>query len=235
MMKVFATGLIAAATLASGQEERAPNTLTPAERSEGWTLLFDGASAEHFRAYRGESFPSQGWAVVDGTLRRSPGDAWGGDIVTREQYGDFEFVCEWLVTPGGNSGIIYRCTEDRGASWETGPEMQILDDAAHRDGSAPDTRAGALYDIAPCTADVVRPAGEWNEARIVARGPHLQHFLNGVKVVDIRLDSEEYRAAHAASKWTALPDFATSASGHIALQDHGDEVWFRNIRVRRLD
>ena len=169
---------------------REPNTLTSAERSAGWTLLFDGESAEHFRGYRRADFPTRGWAVVDGTLRRVAGPA-GGDIVTREQFGDFEFVCEWLVTPGANSGIIYRTTEDRGNSWETGLEFQILDDAAHRDGAAPKTRAGSLYDIAAPTHDAVRPAGEWNEARIVARGPHIRHYLNGTLIVDIRLDSDE--------------------------------------------
>ncbi len=234
MTPIAAITSAAALVALASTTPREPNTLTAEERAEGWTLLFDGASTEHFRGYRADAFPAQGWAVIDGSLRRVPGE-WGGDIVTREQYADFEFVCEWLVTPGGNSGVIYRCTEDRGASWETGLEMQILDDHAHRDGSQPDTRAGALYDLVPCSEDVVKPAGAWNEARIIARGPHIQHFLNGVKVVDIRLDSDEYRKAHANSKWTQMPDFATRRKGHIALQDHGDEVWFRNIRVRRLD
>lgn len=210
-----------------------PNTLTRAEESAGWTLLFDGETTEHFRGYRKPEFPTRGWAVIDGTLRRVAGPS-GGDIATREQYGDFEFVCEWLVTPGANSGIIYRSTEDKGSSWETGFEFQILDDAAHRDGSTPKTRAGSLYDLVAPSRDVVRPAGEWNEARIVARGDHLRHYLNGVLIVDIRLDSDEYRAAHATSKWPGMADFGKRAKGHIVLQDHGDEVWFRNIRVREL-
>lgn len=234
-MRLIAAVAVAAALAGASPapEIRTPNTLTAEEVAAGWVLLFDGASSEHFRGYRRPGFPEQGWAVIDGTLRRTPGAA-GGDIVTREQYADFEFVCEWRVSPGGNSGIIYRCTEDKGNSWETGPEMQILDDAANA-GAAPVHLAGALYDLFPCAEDAVRPAGEWNEARVVARGDHVQHFLNGVKVVDVRLNSDEYNAAHAKSKWAAMPDFAKRRRGHIALQDHGDEVWFRNIRVRVLD
>ncbi len=226
-------GAALAATLVAA-DPRPANTLAAGEAEAGWVLLFDGKSTDQFRGYRQPDFPTQGWAVVDGTLQRVAGPA-GGDIITREQYGDFEFVCEWRIAPGGNSGIIYRCTEDHMYPWETGPEMQILDDEAHGDGASPRTRAGSLYDLFPCAEAAVKPAGEWNEVRIIAKGPHIQQFLNGVKVVDIRLDSEEYREAHAASKWTAMPDFGKRARGHIALQDHGDEVWFRNIRVRSLD
>lgn len=203
------------------------------EKDAGWVVLFDGTSAEHFRGYRREGFPDRGWAVVDGTLRRTAGQG-GGDIVTREQYGDFEFVLEWLVTPGANSGIIYRCTEDKGYAWETGLEMQILDDAAHRDGSTPKTRAGSLYDLVAPMKDVVKPAGEWNEARVVAQGTRIRHYLNGELIVDIDMKSDAYREAHAASKWPGMPEMGTRMKGHIALQDHGDEVWFRNIRVREL-
>ncbi len=215
--------------------ERAPNTLTRGEQSVGWILLFDGESTDNFRGFRKDDFPSQGWDIAaDGSLHRTAG-ASGGDIITREQYGDFEFACEWRVAPGGNSGIIYRATEDHAYPWETGPEYQILDDAAHGDGAKPKTRAGSLYDLFPCAKDVVNPAGEWNETLIVARGPHIRHYLNGVLVVDAHIGSPEYNAAHAQSKWTGMPDFATRERGHIALQDHGDEVWFRNIRVRPLD
>jgi hypothetical protein len=215
--------------------ERAPNSLTRGEQSVGWILLFDGESTENFRGFRKDEFPAQGWDVTeDGSLHRTAGPS-GGDIITRDQYGNFEFACEWRIAPGGNSGIIYRATEDHAYPWETGPEYQILDDDAHRDGSKPNTRAGSLYDLYPCASDVVRPAGEWNETLIVVRGPHIQHYLNGVLVVDAYIGSPEYKAAHAQSKWTGMPDFATRDRGHIALQDHGDEVWFRTIRVRPLD
>lgn len=230
---------LATATLLSAcsstADSRRNNTITAGERSVGWILLYDGASTQNFRGFRQDDFPSKGWDIApDGSLRVRAGGG-GGDIITREQYADFEFVCEWRVTPGANSGIIYRATEDHAYPWETGPEYQILDDHAHRDGSKPTTRAGSLYDLFPSAQDAVRPAGEWNEARIVARGDHIQHYLNGALVVDARLDSPEYAAAHATSKWTSMPDFAKRSRGHIALQDHGDEVHFRNIRVRPLD
>lgn len=222
---------------ATWSDTRMHNRLTPEEQAAGWTLLFDGSemSAENnFRGFRQDEFPVKGWVVRDGAIVIEAGGG-AGDLITRGQYADFEFACEWKVGPKGNSGIIYRCTEDHGNTWETGPEMQILDDAGHRDGAAPDTRAGALYDLFPCTADVVRPAGEWNSARIVARGTRVEHWLNGVKVVDVDMASEAYKSAHAQSKWPGMPDFGKREKGHIALQDHGDEVWFRNLRVRVLE
>ncbi|TVQ81350.1 MAG: DUF1080 domain-containing protein [Phycisphaeraceae bacterium] len=209
------------------------NVLSDAERESGWRLLFDGESLEHFRGYRKAEMPEIGWRVKDGTLWRPPGQG-GGDIVTREQFRDFEFVCDWKVSPRGNSGIIYRCTEDHAYSWETGLEMQILDDAGHGDGLNPKTRAGSLYDLFPAPEGVVRPAGEWNTARIVARGTRVQHWLNGEKIVDVDILSPEFKAAWKDSKWPNMPNFATRLRGHIALQDHGDEVWFRNIKIREI-
>lgn len=230
----LATAAALAASLAGCESSASAPTvaLTDAERAEGWVLLFDGRYPDTFRGYKSASFPP-GWGVDDGALHRRPGPA-AGDIVTRVQYGDFEFVCEWRIAKGGNSGVIYRCDETHGAPWETGPEMQVLDDAAHPD-SSPLHRAGALYDLFPPKVEVVKPRGEWNEARIVAKGTHIEHWLNGVKVVDADLSSDAYRAALAASKWTGYKDFNSLARGHIALQDHGDEVWYRNIRVRRFD
>ncbi|MFO0376342.1 MAG: DUF1080 domain-containing protein, partial [bacterium] len=199
----------------------------------GWTLLFDG-STPAFRGFKKQAMPDKGWVVRDGLLVHTAGGG-GGDIVTLEQYGDFEFSVEWRAAAGANSGIIYRASEAFDYPWMTGPEMQILDDDGHRDGKGPKTRAGTLYDLFPCTHDVVRPAGEWNHARVVTRGSRIEHWLNGVKVVDIDMDSEEYKKAHAASKWPGMKAFGTTRSGHIALQDHGDEVAFRNIMVRRID
>ncbi|MCA3005970.1 MAG: DUF1080 domain-containing protein [Planctomycetaceae bacterium] len=212
---------------------RTHNRLTPEQAKEGWTLLFDG-STPAFRGFKKQAMPDKGWVVRDGLLVHTAGGG-GGDIVTLEQYGDFEFSVEWRAAAGANSGIIYRASEAFDYPWMTGPEMQILDDDGHRDGKGPKTRAGTLYDLFPCTHDVVRPAGEWNHARVVTRGSRIEHWLNGVKVVDIDMDSEEYKKAHAASKWPGMKAFGTTRSGHIALQDHGDEVAFRNIMVRRID
>ncbi len=211
-----------------------PNTLTDAEKKAGWTLLFDGQSLEHFRGYKKPAMPDAGWAVKDGTLWRPPGQG-GGDIITREKYQDFEFACDWKVSPKGNSGIIYRCTEEHDYCWMTGLEMQILDDAGHGDGLKPNTRAGSLYDLVPCPPGIVRPAGEWNTSKVVCKGTTIEHWLNGVKVVDTDITSDKYKEAWRQSKWPSMPDTGTRLRGHIALQDHGDEVWFRNIKVRPLD
>ncbi len=223
-VSVFAAGC------ASGGGSDAPR----AAPSQAWTVLFDGTSMNAFRGYKKDAMPEKGWTITDGCLHRPAGEG-GGDIVTREQYKDFEFRCEWKVAKGGNSGIIYRATEDHTFAWETGFEMQILDDDAHRDGGKAKTSAGSLYDLFAVSKDVAKPAGEWNESRIVARGTHLQHWLNGTKVVDVNTQSDAYKAAWKASKWTGMPDFGTRLRGHIALQDHGDEVWFRDIRVRSND
>lgn len=217
---------------AAWKDVRAQNTLGPECRDNGWRLLFDGATTANWRGFRKDSFPDKGWAIRDGALVVMGG---GGDICTAEEYGDFEFECEWRVSPGGNSGIMYRCSEDHTYPWETGPEYQILDDARHKDGQKAKTRAGSLYDVVAPGADVVRPAGEWNRARIVARGTRLQHFLNDILIVDIDTAGDVYKAAHAASKWPGMKNYNTKPKGRICLQDHGDEVAFRNIKVKRLD
>ncbi len=220
----------------SWMDTRAHNVLTPEEQKDGWTLLFDGSAASAragFREYKGKEFPSKGWAVRDGALVHAKGGD-GGDLVTVGQYGDFEFACQWRITSGGNSGIMYRVTEDHGAPYETGPEMQILDDEVHADKAKGKTRAGAMYDLFACSADTGRPAGEWNSVLIVVKGTHHQYWLNGVKVVDVDSTSEDYKKALAESKWKTVPDFNTRSKGHIDLQNHGDEVWFRDLRVRPL-
>ncbi|MEI7658954.1 MAG: family 16 glycoside hydrolase [Phycisphaerae bacterium] len=215
------------------QDVRRHNTLSAQEQAAGWTLLFDGTSATGLRGFRKQAMPGKGWTIADGELRvQSKGG--GGDLATAEEYADFEFACDWKAAPGANSGIMYRCDEKHDYPWLTGPEMQVLDDAGHPDGKKPQTRAGTLYDIIPCAADVARPAGEWNHARVVAKGTRLQHFLNGIKVVDIDTASDEYKDAWKKSKWPSMPTYGTTASGHICLQDHGDDVAFRNIKVRRL-
>lgn len=216
------------------QDVRTHNTLTADEAAAGWQLLFDGTSPVGLRGYKSPEFPGKGWSVKEGCLVHAA-QGGGGDIITRDQYGDFEFACEWKVARGGNSGIMYRCDQAHNYPWETGREMQILDDEHHADGKKPKTRAGTMYDLFACDADVARPHGEWNRARVVCRGTVIEHWLNGVRVVAVDTSGDEYRKAYAASKFPSMPDFGKPMSGHIALQDHGDEVWFRNIKVRRLD
>ena len=206
----------------------APNTLSDAERAAGWRLLFDGETTTGWRGYRQASMP-EGWQVVDGALTRV---APAGDIVTEEQFTDFELSLEWNVEPGGNSGIFFRVSEDPNYVWESGPEMQVLDDAAHRDGLQRETAAGSNYALHAAPAGVVRPAGEWNEARIVVRGNHVEHWLNGEKVVEYELGSEDWLERVRNSKFAEMPRYGREPSGHIALQDHGDRVAFRNIKIR---
>ncbi len=216
-----------------GQEELAfeHNRLTGAERAAGWMLLFDGESLAGWRNYQGEGV-REGWSVVDGTLRHTEG---GGDIITDREFTDFELVVDWRVSPGGNSGIFYLASEEASRIFEGAPEYQILDDAGHADGANPLTSAGSNYALDPAPRGIVRPAGEWNQARIVKVGPTVQHWLNGRFVTQYELGSPEWQAKVAASKFAAWPDYGTYPSGPIGLQDHGDLVWFRNIKIRRLD
>lgn len=208
-----------------------PNTISDAEKKDGWKLLFDGKTTAGWKGFKKDKFPEQGWTVKDGILSVNKT---GGDICTTEQYGDFEFKIDWRASKGANSGIIYRSTEDHGAPWETGYECQILDNANHNDGKKPQTRAGTLYDIMPCAFDVARPAGEWNHVHIIVKGTHIQHWLNGFKVVDVDTTSDEYKQAHAKSKWPGMKDYGTRTKGVIDLQEHGDFVEFRNIKVKEL-
>jgi hypothetical protein len=172
-----------------------------------------------------------GWQVIDGALTRVDT---AGDIVTNDKYGNFELALEWKVTEGGNSGIFYRVGEDSDYPWQTGLEMQVLDDARHPDGRSPLTSAGALYAIYPAPRGVVRPAGEWNAVRIVVNGHHIEHWLNGVKVVDAETASSDWEARVKQSKFATMPRYGKEDTGYIGLQDHGDRVAYRNIRIRTL-
>jgi len=196
----------------------------------GGPSLFDGKTTTGWRAYKGTACPA-GWQVIEGALTRV---AEAGDIVTVEEYQDFLFEFEWKVAPGGNSGVMFHVTEDHDYPWETGPEYQILDNEAHKDGLDPRTSAGSNYAMHAPASDVTRPAGEWNEARILVRGPHVEQWLNGEKVVEYELWSADWEGRVAQCKWKDRPDYGRRASGRIALQDHGDQVAFRNLRIQRL-
>ncbi len=209
------------------------NVLTPGERAAGWRLLFDGRTTKGWRGFRRRTFPARGWVVRGGALVHEARGG-GGDLVSEAEFGDFELKLEWRVAPGGNSGIMYRVDERAPATWASGPEMQILDDAGHHDGRRPETSAGALYGLYACRVPAVRPAGQWNRVRIVARGGRIEHWLNGKLVVQADLDSADFRARVARSKFARMPLFAKARRGRIALQDHGDEVAFRGIKIRVL-
>src|SRR5437773_6615160 len=209
---------------------QSPNTLSPAERAAGWRLLFDGKTTAGWRGFKMDSMPA-GWQVVDGALTRV---AAAGDIVTREQFKNFELSLEWNVAPGGNSGIFYRASEDETAIYWTAPEMQVLDDAAHPDGQSRLTAAGSDYGLYPSPAGIVKPAGQWNQARIIVNGNHVEHWLNGVKVVEYELGSPDWEARVKASKFADHPRYGRNAEGYIGLQEHEFRVAYRNIKIRVL-
>jgi hypothetical protein len=208
----------------------AQNSLTDAERAAGWRLLFDGASTAGWREY-GKQTISDGWKVQDGALTRVGA---GGDIITNDEFGNFELSLEWKIEPGGNSGIFYRASEDSDEIYWNAPEMQGLDDAKHPDGQSPMTSAGAAYDLYPAVPGHVHPGGEWNTARLVVNGNHVEHWLNGFKVTEYEIGSRDWDSKIAGSKFKPHPQFGKNAQGHIGLQDHGNVVAFRNIKIRVL-
>src|SRR2546428_1133933 len=223
-------GLPLLPAIAPALSAQSPNPLSPAERAAGWRLLFDGKTTAGWRGFKMDSLPS-GWQVVNGALTRV---AAAGDIVTREQFRDFELSLEWNVARGGNSGIFYRASEDDDAIYWTAPEMQVLDDARHPEGKSRLTAAGSDFGLYPAPAGVVKPAGAWNQVRLLVKGHHVEHWLNGVKVVEYELSSPDWEARVKASKFAPHPRYGRNVLGYIGLQDHGDRVAYRSIEVRVL-
>jgi type 1 glutamine amidotransferase len=221
---------------ATGKVTLAPvlaNELMRSERLQHFRMLFDGKSTNGWRGYKKEAFPAAGWEVVDGALH-AKANGGGGDIVTTDEFTDFDLRFEWKVAAGSNSGVMYRTGEDADAPYMTAPEYQVLDDDKHPDGKDPKTSAAALYALYACQNKALKPVGQWNEGRIVVTGNHVEHWLNGVKVVTAELHSDDWNKRVAASKFAAWSLFGTKAKGRIDLQDHGDEVWYRSIRIREI-
>lgn len=206
------------------------NTLTAAERAAGWRLLFDGRTTAGWRGYRQDTMPA-GWQVVDDALSRVDR---AGDIVTVEQFDSFELVFDWQLAEGGNSGVFFRVAETADPVWHTGPEYQVLHNAGHRDGQRPVTSAGSDYAVHPPVRDVTRPVGTWNTARLVVNGSRVEHWMNGVQLLTYELGSDDWTHRVEQSKFAELARFGRERRGHIAIQDHGDSVSYRNIKIRTL-
>lgn len=202
-----------------------------------WETLFDGSTMsqveENFRAYGRPALPSGHWVLDGDALKTVPGRP--VDLITRQMYQNFELRFEWKVSPGGNSGVMYYVAETDGPAWHTGPEFQILDDDRHPDGRNPKRTAGSLYDlIVPSDKKQLRPVGEFNRSRIVVRHGNVEHWVNGEKVVEYNWSGQQVRDLIDRSKFKDLPRFMKEPTGHIVIQHHGEEAWFRNVRIQRL-
>jgi hypothetical protein len=229
---------------ASGGQKKAaaPNTLTAAEVTEGWTLLFDGKTADMWRGYNKTDFP-KGWIIEDNSIRclgSGKGEAGqGGDIITKEKYKNFELSLDWKISEGGNSGIFYLAQEIPGEPiWKSAPEMQVLDNIKHPDaklGVDGNRQAGSLYDLIPAKPQNAKPVGEWNTVRIMVYKGTVVHYMNGEKVLEYHLWTDDWNKMCANSKFKDYKWFVdTATEGYIGLQDHGDDVWYRNIKIKKL-
>ena len=243
--------IVVSSGLVGGLEPSEPEpSLTPDERSAGWRLLFDGRTFNGWRGLGYDSVPTAHWKIENGTIRkladgqvpRLPDGqpAAGGDLMTKDTFRDFELTWEWKISPAGNSGVKYNVSEE--ISMANAPnhaalgfDYQMLDDSLHEDNKVPSHRAGALYDLIPPNANkVLAPVGQWNTSTIVFRGNHGEHWLNGRKVVEFELGTPEADSLLAKSKYRSIRGFADKRAGHIVLQDHVDEVFFRSIKIHVL-
>jgi len=205
-------------------------------KKAGWVSLFDGKTTKGWHTY-GKTAADPQWNVNDGALHLDKSKGGDGDLVTDRQYSNFDLKLEWKISPKGNSGILFYVHEDPSKykeAYNTGPEMQVLDNEGHSDGKIHKHRAGDLYDLIPCSKETVRPVGEWNEVEIISNNGSLKFFLNGTNVVSTTLWDDNWKALVDGSKFKQWPGFGTFRSGKIDLQDHGNEVWYRNIKIKEL-
>ena len=214
------------------------NTLTRKEEKAGWKLLFDGTTTTGWRNFNSNTLGS-GWKVEDGALYLDNSVSEReerGDIITHDEYENYELALEWKIDSCGNSGIIFNVVEDPKyhATYVTGPEMQVLDNTCHPDAKIEKHRAGDLYDLIKCSKETVKPAGEWNHVRLVSNDGKYEFWLNGTQVVSFEMHTPAWDTMVQNSKFNTMPDFGKATRGHIALQDHGDKVWFRNIKIKEI-
>jgi hypothetical protein len=247
MKKTFIFGLLALSLIAA-EKPQTPNTLTTQEKKDGWKLLFDGKTTNGWRGAYKDKFPEKGWNITDGqlTIQQSDGSESQsfGDIVTDGEYSDFDLMFDFKLTEGANSGLKYFVVEEspkpKGSAF--GLEFQVLDDDKHPDakmGRNGNRTVGSLYDLIPASGKKANAIGEWNTGRVLSKGKHVEHWLNGKKVVEYERGSEQFRELVAMSKYKA-PEynahgrFGEAAKGHILLQDHGNRVFYRNMKIKAL-
>jgi hypothetical protein len=213
---------------------QSPNTLSPEERAAGWTLLFDGTTTAGWRGFQKAAFPAGGWAVEDGTLK-CLGQK-GGDILTTATFTDFEFAWEWKLSPKGNTGVKYFVDERRGnATGAIGHEYQLIDDEGYDvEPLSAKQKTGGWYDVMPPRSAAAKPIGQWNQSRILVRGTHVEHWLNGTLVAQFETNSAESAAGIAASKFKDVAGYADKIPTPILLQDHSTVAWFRNLKIRSV-
>ena len=243
IMRTIMILMLAVITFGSYSQKDQANTLSNKQKKEGWVLMFDGKTSEGWRGYNKEAFPEKGWAIEDGTLHvigSNKGEAGGGgDLLYDKKFRNFELSLEWKVSEGGNSGIFYLAQEIPGEPvWKSAPEMQILDNAKHPDaklGVDGNRAAGSLYDLIPGDMKAVKPAGEWNLVKVMVYKGTVVHYVNGKQVLEYHLWTEDWKKMVLNSKFKDYEWFLNTAEeGYIVLQDHGDDVWFRNIMIKEL-
>ncbi len=213
--------------------QQADNTLTKAEKKVGWILLFDGKATPLWRPYQNKE--SDGWEIANGEIYcKEKNVQHRADLITKEEYGDFEFAFDWKLIKAANSGLVYHANEEHGAAYESASEYQLIDDIGYPGKLETWQNSGADYDMHPPIKIVSKPAGEYNHSVIKAKGKHIEHWLNGVKVADYEIGTSEWYALREKSKWKGIKGWGENTKGHICLQDHGGGIWFKNLKIRKL-
>jgi len=221
-------------SVAASVKDTVVNQLSPDEKAAGWNLLFDGQTLNGWRGYQNK--PITAWDVEDGTLHCNghKKDAPATDLITDKEYTDFELSIQWKISPASNSGIMFHVIEKYPHTFYSGPEYQIIDDKGWPGTLEPWQHTGCNYAMQVPDTIPVNPVGEWNTTKIVVHGAHVEHWLNGMKILEYELWSPEWKKQKAAGKWKDAAGYGMSKTGHIALQYHGGDVWFRNIKLKEL-